>query len=158
MLYMFAALPFRLRPSYVVLQGPSPARYGHYLHAAMRAQAFCLCCTLHFAELWCERRLVSVPPYNREITEDRNLIFHFGVGGFHRSHQAFYLNELLTRGENWGIVGVGIMPFDKPMIDALAPQNFLYTLMSRGTRGDAPEPQEAVVMRGAETQHTRFRA
>jgi len=79
--------------------------------------------------------LVSVPPYNREITEDRNLIFHFGVGGFHRSHQAFYLNELLTRGENWGIVGVGIMPFDKPMIDALAPQNFLYTLMSRGSSG-----------------------
>lgn len=31
--------------------------------------------------------LVLVPSYNREVTPDRNLIYHLGVGGFHRSHQ-----------------------------------------------------------------------
>ena len=79
--------------------------------------------------------LVSVPTYNREITDDRNLIFHLGVGGFHRSHQAYYLHELMGRGENWGLVGVGILPFDKPMLEALAPQDYLYCLMSRGSSG-----------------------
>jgi mannitol 2-dehydrogenase len=79
--------------------------------------------------------LVSVPTYSREMTQDRNLIFHLGVGGFHRSHQAYYLHELMGRGENWGLVGVGILPFDKPMLDALSPQDFLYCLMSRGSSG-----------------------
>eukprot|EP00238_Polyblepharides_amylifera_P002005 CAMPEP_0196585382 /NCGR_PEP_ID=MMETSP1081-20130531/50433_1 /TAXON_ID=36882 /ORGANISM="Pyramimonas amylifera, Strain CCMP720" /LENGTH=1314 /DNA_ID=CAMNT_0041906905 /DNA_START=249 /DNA_END=4193 /DNA_ORIENTATION=- len=82
-----------------------------------------------------EKGLVSIPTYAREITEDRNLIYHFGVGGFHRSHQAFYLNDLLSRGENWALVGVGIMPFDQKMHEVLKAQDFLYTLMSRGSSG-----------------------
>lgn len=78
--------------------------------------------------------LVSVPTYNREITPDKKLIYHFGVGGFHRSHQAFYLHELLMQGvgSDWGIVGMGIMPFDKKMADVLKEQDYLYTLVRKG--------------------------
>ena len=42
--------------------------------------------------------MVSVPTYNRDITPTRNIIYHMGVGGFHRSHQAFYLHDLLSKG------------------------------------------------------------
>ena len=36
-------------------------------------------------------------------------IVHFGVGGFHRAHQAMYLDRLMDTGEalDWGICGVG---------------------------------------------------
>eukprot|EP00959_Pyramimonas_sp_CCMP1952_P159927 3344955-Pyramimonas_sp.AAC.2 len=30
---------------------------------------------------------VAVPTYNRDIAAKRHLIYHMGVGGFHRSHQ-----------------------------------------------------------------------
>ena len=41
-------------------------------------------------------------------------IVHFGVGGFHRAHQAMYLDRLMNEGKalDWGICGVGVMPFD----------------------------------------------
>ena len=49
-------------------------------------------------------------------------IVHFGVGGFHRAHQAAYLDALLAQGtaQDWGIVGIGTMPGDVAMRDALA--------------------------------------
>ena len=36
-------------------------------------------------------------------------IVHFGVGGFHRAHQAMYLDRLMNEGKalDWGICGVG---------------------------------------------------
>ncbi|GAB3134460.1 mannitol dehydrogenase family protein [Tsukamurella serpentis] len=56
-------------------------------------------------------------------------IVHFGVGGFHRAHQAVYLDRLLAdEGAAWGICGVGLRPADAAMRDALAPQDGLYTL------------------------------
>lgn len=81
--------------------------------------------------------MVSVPTYNRDIAEKTSLIYHFGVGGFHRSHQAFYLHDLLSMGKasDWALVGVGILPFDKAMYDALKSQDYLYSLMSRGSSG-----------------------
>jgi mannitol 2-dehydrogenase len=60
-------------------------------------------------------------------------VVHFGVGGFHRSHQAMYLDRLMNRGLalDWGICGVGVMPADKAMRDALSGQDRLYTLVLR---------------------------
>jgi mannitol 2-dehydrogenase len=81
-----------------------------------------------------EQGLVQIPTYSREIDADRNLIYHLGVGGFHRSHQAVYLNDSMSRGEHWGLVGVGILPFDLKMYEALKSQDYLYTVMSRGER------------------------
>ncbi|MFH5208172.1 mannitol dehydrogenase family protein [Antrihabitans spumae] len=71
---------------------------------------------------------VSVPTYDRsEITVG---IVHFGVGGFHRAHQAMYVDALLERGgaRDWGICGVGVLPSDRTMRDVLAAQDCLYTL------------------------------
>ena len=52
------------------------------------------------------------PTYDRD--EIGIGIVHFGVGGFHRAHQAMYVDRLLERGQRqeWGICGVGVMPAD----------------------------------------------
>ena len=59
-------------------------------------------------------------------------IVHFGVGNFHRTHQAIYCDKLLSKGETeWGITGVSMR---SPGIrNALAPQDFLYTQITLGT-------------------------
>ncbi|WP_431023910.1 mannitol dehydrogenase family protein [Halomonas sp. H5] len=64
-------------------------------------------------------------------------IVHFGVGGFHRAHQAMTLDALMNRGEalDWGIVGVGVMPGDRRMQQALAAQDHLYTLVVKHPDG-----------------------
>ncbi|TLP44236.1 mannitol dehydrogenase family protein [Cohaesibacter sp. CAU 1516] len=64
-------------------------------------------------------------------------IVHFGVGGFHRAHQAMYLDQLMNRGEalDWGICGVGVMPGDMRIRDALKSQDCLYSLMVKNPHG-----------------------
>lgn len=72
---------------------------------------------------------VAKPTYDRDkITVG---IVHFGVGGFHRAHQAYYVDKLMEQGkaEDWGICGVGVLPNDRKMKDALDAQNGLYTLI-----------------------------
>lgn len=72
---------------------------------------------------------VPVPTYSRDdITVG---IVHFGVGGFHRAHQAMYVDRLLGQGlaHEWGICGVGVLPGDRRMHEALAAQDNLYTLV-----------------------------
>ena len=66
-------------------------------------------------------------------------IAHIGVGGFHRSHLAFVTDTLAQKqhaegaeGERWGILGVGLMPWDRKINDALKKQDCLYTLLLRG--------------------------
>ncbi|WP_348788864.1 mannitol dehydrogenase family protein [Leifsonia sp. NPDC080035] len=58
-------------------------------------------------------------------------IAHIGVGNFHRSHQAMYLDRLLRQGgaREWGIVGVGLLPGDARMAEVLRAQDFTYTLV-----------------------------
>ncbi len=50
---------------------------------------------------------VETPTYDRQAVTPG--IVHIGVGGFHRAHQAMYVDALMNQGEalNWGIVGVG---------------------------------------------------
>ena len=57
-------------------------------------------------------------------------IVHIGVGGFHRAHQAMYLDCLMSTGAalDWAICGMGLLPGDAAMRDALAAQDYLYTL------------------------------
>ena len=78
---------------------------------------------------------VARPAYDRsKVTVG---IVHFGVGGFHRAHQAMYLDRLMNGGEalDWGICGVGVMPSDRRMRDALGSQDGLYTLMVKPASG-----------------------
>jgi mannitol 2-dehydrogenase len=72
---------------------------------------------------------IAIPQYDRSTV--RVGIVHFGVGGFHRAHQAMYVDRLLNKGlaNDWGICGVGVMPGDKRMRDALVGQDGLYTLV-----------------------------
>lgn len=75
------------------------------------------------------------PTYDRsELTAG---IVHFGVGNFHRSHQAMFLDRLLREGKakDWAICGVGVMEGDKKMRDALAGQDYLYTLVLKNPDG-----------------------
>ncbi|MCV7419228.1 mannitol dehydrogenase family protein [Mycobacterium yunnanensis] len=102
---------------------------------------------------------IAKPSYDRsEITVG---IVHFGVGGFHRAHQAMYLDRLLSEGKatEWGICGVGVLPGDRKMASVMADQDGLYTLILMnpdGTRDPrvigsivdykfAPDDPEAVV-------------
>ncbi|MFQ4141634.1 mannitol dehydrogenase family protein [Chlorogloeopsis sp. ULAP02] len=101
---------------------------------------------------------VRVPNYDRhQIT---NGIVHIGVGGFHRAHQALYLDNYFHQfpDNEWGICGVGLLEFDRRMRDALNSQDCLYTLVERSPEGDrarvigaitkylfAPDNRQAVI-------------
>ncbi len=64
-------------------------------------------------------------------------ILHFGVGNFHRSHQAKYLHQLHSEGRDleWAIVGAGLLPGDVRMRDALRDQDYAYTLVECAADG-----------------------
>lgn len=79
---------------------------------------------------------VRVPQYHRH--QLANGIVHIGVGGFHRAHQALYLDEYFHQNQStdWGICGVGLLNFDQRMRDALHSQDCLYTLVERSPDRD----------------------
>jgi mannitol 2-dehydrogenase len=72
---------------------------------------------------------IAAPSYDRDAVQVG--IAHIGVGGFHRAHQAMYIDTLLERGaaREWGICGIGVMPADRRMRDVLRAQDGLYTLV-----------------------------
>jgi mannitol 2-dehydrogenase len=78
---------------------------------------------------------VTIPKYDR--TKVKVGIVHFGVGAFHRVHQAMYLDDLMNQGEalDFGICGVGVMPNDVKMRDALKAQDCLYTMVVKNPDG-----------------------
>lgn len=80
-------------------------------------------------------RGVSVPAYARSAQTPG--IVHFGIGGFHRGHMAMVLDDLHAQGRamDWGIVGAGLLPSDARMRDALATQDYLYTLVLKHADG-----------------------
>jgi mannitol 2-dehydrogenase len=102
---------------------------------------------------------LPVPGYDRSRL--RTGIVHFGVGGFHRAHQAMYLDRLMNEGKalDWAICGVGVMPADQRMRDAMTAQSGLYTLVVKHPDGHyeprvigsikeylyAPDDPEAVI-------------
>src|SRR5690606_15521942 len=60
-------------------------------------------------------------------------IVHFGVGNFHRAHQAIYLDDLFNMGldHDWAIVGAGVLPSDAAMREKLAGQDYLTTIVEQ---------------------------
>ncbi|RBY95717.1 mannitol dehydrogenase family protein [Blastococcus sp. TF02-8] len=78
---------------------------------------------------------ISVPGYDRSAL--RPGVVHFGVGAFHRAHQAVYLEELARRGStDWGVVGVGL--HSRAIGEVLADQDNLWTVVERAAEGDRP--------------------
>jgi len=83
-------------------------------------------------------------------------IVHFGIGNFHRAHQAAYCDDLLEKGgTQWGIAGVSLR--SPAMQKALKSQDYLYTLATLGVQTEyriigaikdvlvAPDDPQAVV-------------
>ena len=85
---------------------------------------------------------IARPAYSPADT--RQGIAHIGVGGFHRAHQAFYTDALMNKGQGleWSICGVGLRPEDRNVRDALASQDYLYTLFELG---DTPDTETRVI-------------
>jgi mannitol 2-dehydrogenase len=108
--------------------------------------------------------VVARPRYDRGAVTVG--IVHVGVGGFHRAHEAMYLDRLMTDGKalDWGICGVGVMPHDRRMADVMAAQDGLYTLVVKHPDGRleprvigsivdylfAPDDPDAVIERMAD--------
>lgn len=76
-------------------------------------------------------RTVGVPTYQRAAL--RAGIVHFGVGNFHRAHQAVYLDDLFNRGRDhdWALVGAGVQPADEAMHQTLRRQDYLTTVVEQ---------------------------
>lgn len=68
------------------------------------------------------------PTYPRQ---GRNIgVIHFGLGAFHRGHQAVYFDEALRQGlGEWGVFGIS--PRNPAVTDALRSQDFCYTVNAR---------------------------
>jgi mannitol 2-dehydrogenase len=111
---------------------------------------------------WRDR--LPVPDYDRDLVTPG--VVHFGVGGFHRAHQAMYHDRLMSESSftgsgvlDWGICGVGVRPSDLRMQQVMNAQDCLYTLVLKHSDGRyeprvigsiveylfAPDDPEAVV-------------
>jgi mannitol 2-dehydrogenase len=72
-----------------------------------------------------------VPAY--EATTLRAGIMHFGVGNFHRAHQAVYLDDLFNRGvdHDFALIGAGVRAEDDAMRGDLLAQDLLTTVVEQ---------------------------
>lgn len=79
---------------------------------------------------------IKCPTYNRQ--QLKTGIVHIGVGGFHRSHQAYYMHQLLEKHgiTDWAICGVGLRAADRNMATVLKQQDGLYTLVTQHPNGN----------------------
>jgi len=77
---------------------------------------------------------VAIPEYDRSAISTG--IVHVGVGNFHRSHEAYYTDLLLRKGEkNWGICGICLLGRDLKMYNTLVEQDGLFTLLEKEADG-----------------------
>lgn len=78
---------------------------------------------------------VSSPSYDRDKVTTS--IVHIGVGNFHRSHEAYYTNELMERHGvlDCGICGIGLLDYDRRIYNILKDQDGLYTLVTKELDG-----------------------
>jgi mannitol 2-dehydrogenase len=73
----------------------------------------------------------SVPGYRQgSLTPG---IVHFGVGNFHRAHQAVYLDSLFNLGldHDWALIGAGVRANDEDMRRKLLGQDYLTTVVEQ---------------------------
>ena len=78
---------------------------------------------------------VSVPSYDRD--QIKTSILHIGVSNFHRSHQAYYVHELIDKYNelNYGICGVDLLESDRRIYSVLKDQDGLYTHFTKENNG-----------------------
>ncbi|HWU17449.1 MAG TPA: mannitol dehydrogenase family protein [Devosia sp.] len=73
----------------------------------------------------------ATPTYNRSALTPG--IVHFGVGNFHRAHQAVYLDDLFATGSDhdWALIGAGVREADEAMRQKLKTQDWLTTVVEQ---------------------------
>jgi Mannitol-1-phosphate/altronate dehydrogenases len=73
----------------------------------------------------------AIPAYDRSTLKPG--IVHFGVGNFHRAHQAVYLDDLFATGadHDWALVGAGVREADEAMRQKLMAQDWLTTVVEQ---------------------------
>ncbi len=78
---------------------------------------------------------VSLPSYDRD--QIKTSILHIGVSNFHRSHQAYYVHELIDKYKelNYGICGVDLLESDRRIYSVLKDQDGLYTHFTKENNG-----------------------
>ena len=92
---------------------------------------------LSLANLDAIKATAAIPAYDRSALTAG--IVHFGVGNFHRAHQAIYLDDLFNTGSDhdWAIVGAGVLPSDEAMRAKLEAQDFLTTVVEQDNNKSA---------------------
>jgi mannitol 2-dehydrogenase len=74
---------------------------------------------------------IALPNYRRSDLSAG--IAHFGVGNFHRAHQAVYLDDLFNAGRDhdWAVVGAGVRDPDVAVREKLKEQDWLTTVVQQ---------------------------
>jgi len=90
---------------------------------------------------------LSMSTLSQPLAYDRSAvtpgIVHLGIGAFHRAHMAVYVDDILKSDPRWGIIGASLRRPDTR--DALAPQDFLYTVAIRDASGTTPRVIGAIL-------------
>lgn len=74
------------------------------------------------------------PVYDRQTQKCG--IVHFGIGAFHRAHQAVYTDDAMNAGDrDWGIIGVSLRSAD--VREQMQPQDGLYSVVERSAQGSS---------------------
>jgi mannitol 2-dehydrogenase len=101
--------------------------------------------SLSLANLGAISAHAAVPSYQR--SDIKAGIVHFGIGNFHRAHQAVYLDDLfhLGEGRDWGIIGAGVTSYDSAMRDKLKAQDYLTTVVEQDVGKSAARVTGAMI-------------
>lgn len=134
-------------------------RLYSYCTSRKPSQSIIMSIKLNTANLGSLSSEVRIPTYDRSAIKAG--IVHVGIGGFHRSHQAYYTDLLMEHHgvTDWGICGVALLKYDRRIFDTLVAQNGLYTLLITSPDGTpsasvigsiveylyAPDNSEAVI-------------
>ena len=61
------------------------------------------------------------------MLKKRTVFLHFGIGNFHRAHQALYVHEILEQNKDISIIGVNLR--SNKTKEKLEKQDYLYSLV-----------------------------
>ena len=100
---------------------------------------------LSLANLGALSQSAAVPAYQRGDLKAG--IVHFGIGNFHRAHQAVYLDDLFNTGKDrdWALIGAGVTSYDGAMRDKLKGQDYLTTVVEQDVGKSAARVTGAMI-------------
>ena len=91
---------------------------------------------MRLSEATLARLPANIARFSYDRTAQKLGIVHFGIGAFHRAHQAWYTDLAMDAGEcDWAIAGVSLR--SGTVASQLKPQDGLYSLTERGGGANA---------------------